>query len=143
MSADAPVAAVADAWDYDDIVRVGERMPDVVSVKVIAPLAIFVRFDDGLEGIVRFEEERLRGVQLALENPDYFAGVHISSGAVTWPDDGYDMCPDTMWKEIVAGGGEWVVTQPFKHDPEVTNGPRWIVPENDLGNLSPQAILTA
>ena len=124
MSADAPAAAIPAAWDDDDIVCLGERMPDVVSVEVTAPLAISVRFDDGLEGIVRFEEERLRGVQLALKEQGYFAGVHIDNGAVTWPDEGYDMCPDTMWKEIIAGAGEWVVTQPFKHDPEVTNAGR-------------------
>ena len=127
MSADAPVTHSFDEntiWDEGDIVRVGERMPDVVAVKVVGPLAISVRFDDGLAGIVRFEEKRLRGVQLALKDADYSGGVYIEHGAVTWPDEGYDMCPDTTWKEIVAGGGEWVVTQPFKHDPEVTNAER-------------------
>lgn len=120
----AEAAGDLNGWDDDDIVRVGERLPDVVFVQVIAPLTIFVCFSDGVEGIVRFEENLLRGVQLALKNPDYFAGVHIEHGAVTWPDEGYDMCPDTMWKELIAGDGEFVVTQPFKHDPEVTNAGR-------------------
>ena len=112
--------------DDDEIVSVGEPIPDVVRVEMVEPLTLFVRFDDGTEGLVRFEAERLVGVQQVLADPDFFASVTIEHGTLSWPAEKYDLCPDTMHKEIVAGGGEWVVTQPFKYMPEITNG-EWVL----------------
>ena len=112
--------------DDDELIGPGGPDSRVVSVRVVAPLRIAVRHADGVEGTVRFEESGLRGVQTLLADPAYFAGVYVSHGAVTWPDEGYDMCPDTMRLEIIAGGGEYLATGPFKYMPEVTNAGRWL-----------------
>ena len=109
-----------DCFD-DDMIGPAAPDSDVVLVQVIAPLTIVVRHADGIEGIVRFEKSGLRGVQKVLADPAFFAAVYLSHGAVTWPGEAYDMCPDTMRLEIIAGGGEWLATGPYKHMPEVTN----------------------
>ena len=105
----------------DEIVSVGEPIPSVVHVEVVGPLSVFVQFDEGTSGLVRFEADRLAGVQTVLADPIFFAAVKIVNGTLSWPDELYDLCPETMQKEIVAGAGEWVVTQPFKYMPEITN----------------------
>jgi hypothetical protein len=56
---------------------------DVVSVQVIRPLAIAVRFSDGTEGTVRFEFSHLNGVFEALRDPDVFRQVRVDLGTVT------------------------------------------------------------
>ena len=93
----------------DEIVTVGEPIPHVVHVEAIAPLTLFVRFDDGVEGKVRFEESKLTNIWAKLRDPDYFCRVGIQYGAVSWPNDEPDMCPDTMHAEIVARNGEWIL----------------------------------
>jgi len=80
-----------------------------VHVEAIGPLALFVRFDDGVEGTVRFSKSALRGVFEKLCDPAYFAQVGILYGAVSWPNEDPDMAPDRMHDELVAGAGDWVV----------------------------------
>ena len=93
----------------DEIVEVGGPIPHVVHVEAVAPLTLLVKFDDGIEGRVRFEKSRLYGVWEKLRDPSYFGQVGIQFGAVSWPNEEPDMCPDTMHDEIVKNGGEWVV----------------------------------
>lgn len=97
------------ADDDDEIVTVGSPIPNVISVKAVGPLTLSVKFNDGLEGKVRFEETALFGVFGLLKDPKYFAKVGIQHGAVSWPNETPDMCPDTMHKEIVKHRGEWVL----------------------------------
>ena len=97
------------ADDDDEIVTVGGRLPNVVHVEAIGPLTLFVRFDDGVEGKVRFEYTYLDNIWAKLRDQDYFRKVGIQHGAVTWPNEEPDMCPDTMHDEIVAGNGEWIL----------------------------------
>jgi len=97
------------ADDDDEIVTVGRRLPDVTHVEAVAPLTLFVRFDDGIEGKVRFEQSHLNGVWALLRDAEYFARVGLRHGAVSWPNETPDMCPDTMHDEIVKHGGEWIL----------------------------------
>jgi len=80
---------------------------DVVSVKVIGPRALMVRFFDGTAGDVRFEESRFRGVFQPLKDPDFFQKVHAIDGYVTWPGE-LDLAPDAMYDAIKANG-VWVL----------------------------------
>ena len=107
--ADAGLDQLAPQLDDDDIVTVGEPIWDVVKVDVAAPLTLAVEFEDGLSGRVRFEPSYLRGPFAKLADPDYFATVAISHGAVSWPNEEPDMAPDRMYDEIIAGNGEWIV----------------------------------
>jgi len=80
---------------------------DVVDVKAVAPLAIEVRFADGLVGRVRFEPSHLTGVFEALKDPTVFQQAHVDAGAVAWPGN-LDLAPDAMYDEIHAHG-VWVL----------------------------------
>ena len=80
---------------------------DVVDLKIIAPLALLVRFSDGTSGEVRFEASHLTGVFSALTDFNFFNQAFIDRGAVAWPDN-IDLAPDAMYKEIKANG-VWVL----------------------------------
>ena len=80
---------------------------NVVSVQPISPLVLAVRFEDGLEGTVRFETSHLSGVFAALKAPDVFLQARVEEGAVTWPGE-IDLAPDAMYREIKRSG-EWVL----------------------------------
>ncbi|MBY0247220.1 MAG: DUF2442 domain-containing protein [Nitrospiraceae bacterium] len=80
---------------------------DVVEVKPLEPLGLFVRFMDGLAGEVRFKPEHLSGVFEPLKDPAYFKQVFVDHGAVAWPGQ-IDLAPDAMYREIKANG-VWVL----------------------------------
>lgn len=80
---------------------------DVVDLKIIAPLAMLVRFADGMAGEVRFETSHLTGVFSALKDFNFFKQVFIDRGAVAWPEN-IDLAPDAMYNEIKANG-VWVL----------------------------------
>ena len=69
-----------------------------------------VEFEDGLKGKVRFEPSRLVGMFAKLKDHDYFCKVGIAHGAVSWPNEEPDMCPETMHDEIIRNDGEWVLS---------------------------------
>ena len=93
----------------DEIVSVGDPIPHVDHVEAIAPLTLFVRFDNGVEGQVRFEPSYLQGIWSKLADERYFRQVGIAWGSVSWPNEEPDMAPDRMHDEIVAGNGTWTV----------------------------------
>ena len=80
---------------------------DVVEVKPLEALGLFVRFTDGLTGEVRFKPEHLSGVFEPLKDPAYFKQVYVDHGAVAWPGQ-IDLAPDAMYQEIKANG-VWVL----------------------------------
>ncbi len=80
----------------------------VSEVRVIEDYAVWVRFKDGLEGVVRFLPGFFRGVFSHLNDPAQFRQVTVVGGAVTWPGE-LDLAPDAMHEEIKQRGGEWVV----------------------------------
>jgi hypothetical protein len=80
---------------------------DVIEVKMVAPLALQVKFQDGTIGKIRFENSHLTGVFEALKNIAIFDQVHINNGAVAWPGD-IDLAPDAMYAQIQSHG-EWIL----------------------------------
>jgi len=74
---------------------------DVVEVKSEADYCLFVRFQDGLSGRVRFRPEELTGVLAPLRDPRFFNRVFIDQGAVAWPGD-IDLAPDAMHRQIAS-----------------------------------------
>ena len=74
---------------------------DVVEVKTLAALGLFVRFTDGPTGEVRFKPEHLSGVFEPLKDPAYFKQVYVDHGAVAWPGQ-IDLAPDAMYQVIKA-----------------------------------------
>jgi hypothetical protein len=83
-------------------------LADVISVKAIGPLTLFVEFDDGVKGEVRFEETHLRGIFEKLRDPAFFAQVGVAHGAVSWPNEAVDLAPDNMHLHLKRDG-KWVL----------------------------------
>ena len=79
----------------------------VIEVKTTGPLRLHVKFDDGVEGEVRFEPEHLYGIFEALRDPQSFGAVSCAEGFVSWPGD-IDLAPDSMHDEI-GKNGVWVL----------------------------------
>jgi hypothetical protein len=84
------------------------HLVDVISVKPVGPLTLFVEFEDGVKGEVRFEESHLHGVFTKLRDPDFFESVAISNGTVSWPNEAVDLAPDNMHIHLQRDG-EWIL----------------------------------
>ncbi|MEO5934712.1 MAG: DUF2442 domain-containing protein [Duganella sp.] len=80
---------------------------DVTEVKVVGDFALAVRFQDGVEGAVKFLPSFFRGVFTHLSNLAEFQKVTVVDGVVTWPGD-LDLAPDAMHAEIKRSG-EWLL----------------------------------
>jgi len=80
---------------------------DVVEVVPNPDLSMQVRFADGTQGKVRFEQSHLFGVFEPLKDPAVFCLAYLDSGAVTWPGD-IDIAPDAMYREIKQHG-QWIL----------------------------------
>lgn len=80
---------------------------DVTDVKVIGEFTLAVRFQDGVEGAVKFLPSFFRGVFTHLANNAEFRKVAVVDGAVTWPGE-LDLAPDAMHAEIKRSG-EWLL----------------------------------
>ena len=81
---------------------------DVVEVKPLEGLALFVRFQDGISGEVQFSPQHLTGVFEPLKDLDFFRQVFVDQGAVAWPNH-VDLAPDAMYQAIKTQG-VWVLT---------------------------------
>jgi len=90
------------------MITVGEPIARVIHVEATGPLTLFVKFDDGVEGEVRFLEGHLRGVFAQLRDPEFFKSVGIAYGAVSWPNEAVDLAPDNMHRHFVRDG-EWIL----------------------------------
>lgn len=80
---------------------------DVTEVKVVGDFALAVRFQDGLEGAVKFRPSFFRGVFEHLASHQEFQKVQVVDGVVTWPGE-LDLAPDAMYAEIKRSG-EWLL----------------------------------
>jgi hypothetical protein len=66
---------------------------DIVEVVPKAGYSLFVRFKDGLEGIVHLHHKHLTGALEPLRDQSFFKQVFIDKGAVAWPGE-IDLAPD-------------------------------------------------
>ena len=80
---------------------------DVTEVKVTGEFSIFVRFKDGVEGVVKFLPSFFRGVFSHLRAQSQFQQVRVIDGVVTWPGE-LDLAPDAMHNELKQHG-EWLL----------------------------------
>ena len=69
-------------------------------VKALSKYQIWVRYQDGNEGIVDLSELSGQGVFKVWDDGDCFFKVHISeTGAVAWGES-LDICPDAIYLKI-------------------------------------------
>jgi hypothetical protein len=72
---------------------------DVVEVRPEPGYSLFVRFQDGSSGHVRFSKQELTGVLSPLQDPGFFERVFIDHGAIAWPGD-IELAPDAMHADV-------------------------------------------
>ena len=61
---------------------------------------VWVKFDDGEEGVVDYSDIPRDGVFAVWNDREFFERVHIDRyGAVAWPGE-LDFCPDAMYMKI-------------------------------------------
>lgn len=79
---------------------------DVVEVKVTGPQSLWLRFDDGTEGVVDFATLlSFNGVFEPLRDPAYFASVRVEPdlGTIVWPN-GADIAPERLHEAVQKKG---------------------------------------
>ena len=80
---------------------------DILEVQVQADQTLFVRFRDGLSGLVQFKKSHFTGVFEPLMDPRFFGQVRLDHGVVGWPGD-IELAPDAMHKAI-KDHGVWIL----------------------------------
>jgi hypothetical protein len=75
-------------------------MPVPIEAKALDNYRLWVRFSDGVEGIVDLSEFAGSGVFALWDDYQEFQKVHIGpDGEIAWSDQ-IDMCPDAIYLKI-------------------------------------------
>ena len=75
-------------------------MPRPVEVQARPNYHLWVRYDDGAEGVVDLTDIARRGVFKAWDDVAFFDAVRIAQhGAIVWGED-IDLCPDAMYMRL-------------------------------------------
>ena len=77
-------------------------LKDIVDVKPLGEYRLYLRFEDGAEGIVDLAEHlAFRGVFEPLRDPACFALVRVDNelGTIVWPS-GADLDPDVLYSQV-------------------------------------------
>lgn len=74
---------------------------DVVEVKPLEGLKLWLRFEDGTEGVVDLSDLELKGALAKLKDPDFFARAYVDPelGTVAWPG-GLDLDPAVLYAKL-------------------------------------------
>ena len=83
---------------------------DIVEVRVEAGHSLWVRFADGVSGVIRLNPEDFNGVLAPLRDPEFFGRVYLDHGAASWPGD-IDLAPDAMYREVQGAGAHTVTAE--------------------------------
>jgi hypothetical protein len=80
-------------------------MVDVVKLRALPGMRLWLRFSDGSEGEVDLTPFISKGGEMVqpLRDTAYFARVFIEMGAPTWPN-GLDLDPINLYLEMEAAG---------------------------------------
>ena len=79
-------------------------LKDVVEARPLEPYRIFIRFEDGVEGVVDVSRlVRFEGVFAPLKDPTEFRRISVNAelGVVCWPN-GADLDPDVLYAQLSA-----------------------------------------
>jgi hypothetical protein len=79
---------------------------DIVEAQAAGGHKLFVRFDDGISGVLDIAAlTKFDGVFAPLQDPAYFAQVRVDPelGTVVWPS-GADLCPDVLYASLTGQG---------------------------------------
>ena len=86
----------------------------ITEAKPVDRFQVFLRFDDGVSGMVDLSDFAGRGVFVAWQQEGVFEQLSISTaGALQWPGD-LDLCPDSLYLRLVGKSAAEVF--PALHD---------------------------
>jgi hypothetical protein len=72
----------------------------ITEAKPLKEYRLFVRFDDGISGVVDLSDIAGRGVFEAWRQDGVFGQVRVTeAGAVQWPGE-LDLCPDSLYLRL-------------------------------------------
>jgi hypothetical protein len=77
-------------------------LKDVVEARPLEPYRIFIRFEDGVEGVVDVSTlVPFEGVFAPLKDPTEFRRISVNAelGVVCWPN-GADLDPDVLYAQL-------------------------------------------
>ena len=77
-------------------------LTDIVEVRTVGGLRLFLRFADGTSGEIDLETMlSFDGVFAPLRDPTYFARVQVNPdlGTIVWAN-GADLCPDVLHQRV-------------------------------------------
>lgn len=76
-------------------------MHRIAEVKALADYKVWIKFADGIEGVVDLSDLVGKGVFSQWQDKKFFDSVYIDgeSRTVAWPG-GIDLCPDELYAEI-------------------------------------------
>jgi hypothetical protein len=72
---------------------------DILEIHAIAPRTLAVLFADGLRGTIFIDISFCTGVFEVLKEDSIISQAFVKNGVVSW-ENGLDLAPDTMHKEI-------------------------------------------
>jgi len=77
------------------------KMHKIISVKPLSGYKLWIKFSDGVEGVVNLSDLKDKGVFKTWDDKKIFDAVYIDSESHTlaWPG-GIDLCPDTLYAEL-------------------------------------------
>ena len=77
------------------------RLVRIVEVRPLEGYKLWLRFDDGSEGVVTFDEAEFAGVMAPLKDPAFFAQAHVEPefGALAWPGE-IELDPLTLYTRV-------------------------------------------
>ena len=82
----------------EDIISVGNKIPEVAAVETRDPYTLVVTFTDGRTTETRMDLDKLTGVLEPMRDPDFFAMAFVDpdSKTVAWPN-GVDLDPCVLY----------------------------------------------
>ena len=81
-------------------------MAQPIEVKALPNFRIWLRYDDGVEGIVDLSNLAGRGVFRAWNDLAFFNSVRLAAhGAIEWGSE-IDICPDSMYMRLTGKSPE-------------------------------------
>ena len=71
----------------------------ITHAKYIGEHKIFVRFDDGVEGVADLSDRQWQGMTLPLANEQFFRHFHVDHGTIVWANE-VDMAPEYFYYKV-------------------------------------------
>lgn len=91
------------------------RLPQAVEVEGRQPFTLWIRFDDGVSGIIDLSEWSTRGKFAAWSDTDFFETAHLRPhGAIAWGnDDALELDPTAMYLDLTGTSFEDLYPKPW------------------------------